>query len=232
MRQRERLGLVVRHVDERDADFLLQVDELDLQLLAQLRVERGERLVEQQHRRMRDERARDRDALLLPAGQLVRIAPVEADEPNVLERGLDARLPLAGRRAGHLQRKRDVALDRHVREQRVALEHRAHRARFGRAAGEVLAVEQDAARVGKVEARDHPQQRRLAAAGRTEQREEFAGLDREADVVDGREVAETPRDTLYVEQRHRRVTPSVETDGIARRIVAVNGVRANSVSEV
>ncbi len=49
VRQRQRLGLVVRHVDERDADFLLQVDELDLHLLAQLGVERGERLVEQQH---------------------------------------------------------------------------------------------------------------------------------------------------------------------------------------
>ena len=98
MRQRERLGLVVRHVDERDADFLLQVDELDLQLLAQLRVERRERLVEQQHRRVRDERARDRDALLLAAGQLVRIALAEADEAHVLERRLDARL--AARRAG------------------------------------------------------------------------------------------------------------------------------------
>ena len=74
MRQRQRLGLVVRHVDERDADLLLQVDELDLQLLAELRVECCERLVEQQHRRMRDERARDRNALLLAAGELVRIA--------------------------------------------------------------------------------------------------------------------------------------------------------------
>ena len=59
VRQRQRFGLVVRHVDERDADFLLQVDELDLQLLAELRVECCQRLVEQQHRRMRDERARE-----------------------------------------------------------------------------------------------------------------------------------------------------------------------------
>jgi hypothetical protein len=78
VRQRERLGLVVRHVDERDADLLLQVDELDLHVLAQLRVERGERLVEQQHRRVRDQRPRDGDALLLAAGELVRIALAEA----------------------------------------------------------------------------------------------------------------------------------------------------------
>ncbi len=89
VRQRERFGLVVRHVDERDADFLLQVDELDLHFLAQLRVERRERLVEQQHRRMRDERARDRDALLLPAGELVRVALAESGEPDVLQRFRD-----------------------------------------------------------------------------------------------------------------------------------------------
>ena len=86
VRQRERLGLVVRHVDERDADLLLQVDELELHVLAQLRVERRERLVEQQHRRMRDQRARDRDALLLAAGELVRIALAESGEADVLER--------------------------------------------------------------------------------------------------------------------------------------------------
>ena len=74
VRQRERLGLVVRDVDERDADFLLQVDELELHLLAQLGVERGERLVEQQELRAVDQRARDRDALLLAAGELVRKA--------------------------------------------------------------------------------------------------------------------------------------------------------------
>ena len=98
VRQRERLGLVVRHVDERDADLLLHVDELDLHLLAQLGVERRQRLVEQQHRRMRDERAGDRDALLLAARELVRIALAEAREPHVLERLGDlARRSSAGR---------------------------------------------------------------------------------------------------------------------------------------
>jgi len=41
MRQGERLGLIVRHIDEGDADLLLQVDQLDLHFLPQLRVERG-----------------------------------------------------------------------------------------------------------------------------------------------------------------------------------------------
>ena len=42
---------------------------------------------------------------------------------------------------------------------------------------EILAVEQHAARVRRLEAGQQPQQRGLAAAGRPEQREEFALLD-------------------------------------------------------
>ena len=45
------LFLVVRHVDERDADLGLDALELELHLPAQLEVERAERLVEQQHAR-------------------------------------------------------------------------------------------------------------------------------------------------------------------------------------
>ena len=45
---------------------------------ARLLVERGERLVHQQHRRVLHQAARDRDALLHAAGQLVRIALAEA----------------------------------------------------------------------------------------------------------------------------------------------------------
>ena len=48
---RERLLLVVGDVEERDPDLALDRLQLDLHLLAQLQVERAERLVEQQHRR-------------------------------------------------------------------------------------------------------------------------------------------------------------------------------------
>ena len=69
---RQRLLLVVGHVEERDPDVALDPLELDLQSLAQLQVERAERLVEQQHLGEVDERARQRDALLLAAGELRR----------------------------------------------------------------------------------------------------------------------------------------------------------------
>ena len=78
---RQRFLLVVRDVDERDADLALQRAQLELQLLAQLRVERAERLVEQQHPRVEHERAGQRHALLLAAGQLGR-APRRRSRPS------------------------------------------------------------------------------------------------------------------------------------------------------
>ena len=77
-RERHRLFLVVGDDDEGDADLVLDVHELELGLLAQLLVERAERLVEQQHLRLLGERAGERDALALAAGQLVRLAAGEA----------------------------------------------------------------------------------------------------------------------------------------------------------
>src|SRR5476651_1251104 len=70
--------------------------------------------------------ARDGHALLLPAGELVRIALPEAGETNILQRGVDFGGDLGRRSSCHLQRKRDVALDAHVRKQRVALQNGAH----------------------------------------------------------------------------------------------------------
>ena len=67
-------------VDEGDADLLLDRLQLDLHLLAQLQVERAQRLVEQQDLGLVDDRAGERDALLLPAGELVGLARLVAGE--------------------------------------------------------------------------------------------------------------------------------------------------------
>ena len=72
--QGQRLFLVVGDEDEGDADGALQCAQLDLHLLAQLLVERAQRLVQQQHLRLADQRAGQGDALPLAAGQLMRRA--------------------------------------------------------------------------------------------------------------------------------------------------------------
>ena len=81
----QRLALVVGHVDEGDADPALDRLQLDLHLLAQLEVERAQRLVQQQHARPVDQRARQRHALALAARQLVRLAAAEAAERHHLQ---------------------------------------------------------------------------------------------------------------------------------------------------
>ena len=56
--------------------------QLLLHQLAGLRVERGERLVHQQHFRVHDQRAREVHALLHAAGEFVRIVMLETREAD------------------------------------------------------------------------------------------------------------------------------------------------------
>jgi len=58
IRHRQRLALVVRDEHERDAEPPLQILQLDLHFFAQLQVERAERLIQQQHRRLIDQGSR------------------------------------------------------------------------------------------------------------------------------------------------------------------------------
>ena len=74
---RQRLFLVVRDEDGGDAELLLDRADLLAQRNADLGVERRQRLVEQQQLRLRRQRAGERDALLLAAGELVGIAVAE-----------------------------------------------------------------------------------------------------------------------------------------------------------
>ena len=89
-----RLFLVVGDDDEGEAELLLQVHQFELRFLAQLLVERAERLVEQQHLRPLGDRAGERHALALAAGKLVRLALGELLELDQLQHLGDARLDL------------------------------------------------------------------------------------------------------------------------------------------
>jgi hypothetical protein len=64
-----------------------------------------------------------------------------------------------------------------VAEERVVLEDEADVALLHRQRQGVLAAEHHAARGREIEAGEDAQQRRLAGAGRPEQRHQFAGLD-------------------------------------------------------
>jgi hypothetical protein len=90
----------------------------------------------------------------------------------------------------NLEREGDVLANRQVREQGVALEHHADGTAACRRVGYVDSTDLHAAAIGPLQAGDATQQRRLAAARRTEQRDELPVADVERDMVQGRHPAE------------------------------------------
>ena len=103
------------------------------QLRADLRVERAERLVEQQHPRLDGERARQRHPLALAAGELRRVAVLVAGEPDDPEQLVDARGDLGLRALADRQPEGDVLAHGHVLEGGVVLEDEADPALLRRA---------------------------------------------------------------------------------------------------
>ncbi len=100
--------------------------------------------------------------------------------------------------------------DRHVRIERVALEHHGDVAvtRIGR--GDVLVVDQHTAGGRRVEAGENAQRGALARAGRAEQGEELARLDVEIDALQRGELAVHLDDVAKTDltlAAHRRPPP-------------------------
>ena len=120
-----RLLLVVRDEHRRHVHLVVQTAQPVAQLLPHARVERAERLVEQQHLGLDGERARERHPLPLPAGELRGIALAEPLELHELEQLVHALADLLLRTPPHRQPERDVVGDRHVLERRVVLEDEA-----------------------------------------------------------------------------------------------------------
>ena len=95
--------------------------QLEVEALAGHLVERAERLVEQQHLGLGDQRAGDRDALAHAAGQLRRPGLLEALEADELDEVGDRRVGATGD-AGRPRAAGGCSLDRAPRQQRRVLE--------------------------------------------------------------------------------------------------------------
>ena len=195
----EGLLLVVGDVDEGDAELLVHLLELDLHVLAHLEVQGGEGLVEEEHLGLVHDGAGDGDALLLAAGEGFHVAVLVVGHGHELEDLADALLDLVLGHFLELEAEGDVVVDVQVREQGVALENGVQRALVRRDAGELLAVQEDGTFVRLEEARDHPQEGGLAAAGGTEEGEEFAAADVQVDVLEDLLVAERLGQALDVD---------------------------------
>ncbi|MHC3912266.1 hypothetical protein ACMZ4X_05538 [Achromobacter marplatensis] len=183
------LFLVVRHVHDGGAQLAVDAFDLKLHLVAQLFVQRAQRFVHQDDGRAVDHATRQRDALLLAAGEFARQTRGDVRQAHHFQRFVGAAAGLGGRHLAHLQGERDVLLDAHVRKQRIVLEHHADIPFVWRAVGDIGAVDQHAALVGLRQAGDQAQQGGFAGPGRTQQGQELAASDVQVRGRQGDEVA-------------------------------------------
>ena len=213
------LGDRVRDEDDGRAERLPDREQLEVQPLARHLVERAERLVHQQQRRLERERARDRDALLHAARQLPRMVVAEGAELDEVEH-LARRARGAGRGPSRASRAAVRCSSRRCASRRARRPGRRSRSR-GRSrawcAGLPLTV--DAARSRLDQVADHAQQRRLPAAGRADQRHELAGCELEVDVLERRDVP--------ARERLRDAAETETTKSLMRR-APVRGARSAS----
>ena len=93
-------------------------------LIAQRRIEVGQRLVEQEHRRLAHDGAADGDALALAAGEVARPAVEQGVElQHLAPPRARAGRPRPSSALVNLQAEGHVLADVHVRIERVGLEH-------------------------------------------------------------------------------------------------------------
>ena len=189
MREGERFALVVGDVHRREVEVALQPLELRAHAIAQLSIEIGERLIEQQDLRLHYQGACQREPLLLAAGELRGVALEEIVEGHRLQHPHDPLADFGLGEPAHLERKRGVLKDVHVRPDGVGLKHHAEIALVGRNEnGPARRIDRapadlNLARSGLFQARDRAQRRGLAAARGAKQREQLALRHLERDVL-------------------------------------------------
>src|SRR5438067_6559449 len=174
---------VVRREDDRHAALGAQVEqELD-DLGRGLGVEVAGRLVREQQAGLVQERARDRDPLLLAArepGRKLVLSPGESDGGEERSRPL----VLVERDAMGKGRRRDVVEARQRRQEVEALEDEADPPPVGHLRapvelGDEEVADLDPSLVGRVHRADHVEQRRLPRAGRARDGDDGAGVERQ-----------------------------------------------------
>ncbi len=171
------------HQQEGDANLALDGAQFHLHGLAQSFVQRAQGFVQQQQLGLAHEGPRQGHPLALAAGELIGSAAFQSFQPYRGQHGLDL---AAQHRLWQLQLAQpigDIVEDIEMRKDRIGLEHHVGGPQMWRYLIHGLAVHDDGAAVGRLEAGDHPQQGGLAAARWAQQREEFAALHLQADSI-------------------------------------------------
>ncbi|MNY09689.1 hypothetical protein D3C86_1426210 [compost metagenome] len=178
----------MRHHDGGEAKPLLQAADFNLHAFPKALVECAKRLVQQQHRRLDHQSARQCDTLLLAAGKLRRQPVAEGVQLNEIERLLHTPFPIGLGNAPHLETEGDVFGNGHMGKQGVVLKQHTDIAAMNRGARGRLAADHDFTRGGIDEPRNHAKAGRFPASARTEKRQDFPCLDGKRNIIDGNDL--------------------------------------------
>jgi hypothetical protein len=181
--QGHRFDLVVGHVDHGGAQLAVQLRDLGAHAVAQLGIEVGQRLVEQEHRRLAHQRTAQRHTLALATGHRLGQLVHHLGQAQRLRRLGDALVDGGLVMAAQLQAEGQVLGHGHVRVQRVALEHHRDVAVLRRHVVDHAIADGQRAAADLLQASHHPQQGRLATAGRADQHHQLAIGDLEGGVL-------------------------------------------------
>jgi hypothetical protein len=166
----------VRHEQRRKLELPQKLRELVPHLCLRMRVERCERLVEEEHGGPPGERPRKRNPLPFAARELLRARRRELSDPESLEQRVDGAPACA---------EGDVGAHAEVREERVVLKDESHPPLLGWQRDAALcveprlAVERDTAAARLGEPGDDAQDGRLAGARRAHERDGARDVERE-----------------------------------------------------
>jgi len=117
----------MRHIDRAHRTIGEQADKILHQQFAGLRIQRRQRLVQQQDRGPHRQRAGNANTLAHAAGQLFWIGAAEIRQRCAAQGVIDNSAALADGKAGMQQREFDVLLDREPGQQRKILKHEGQR---------------------------------------------------------------------------------------------------------
>ena len=182
-------GLVMRDVDEGRLQTLMELGDLGTHLNAELSIQVGQRLVEQEDLRVTNDSAAQRDALTLTTGQSLRLTVEQLLDGQDLGSFTDQLIDLILRLLAELEAERHVVIHGHVRIQSIVLEnHRDVAILRSNVVHETIA-DVELALGNLFQTGDHAQGGGLTAARRANQNDELLILDVEAEVRNSSNVA-------------------------------------------
>jgi hypothetical protein len=159
--------------------------ELGAHLDAELGIEVRQGLVHEEGRRLAHDGASHGHTLALATGERLGLAVEQVGDLQGAGSEVDSALDLIPVHLPQLEAERHVVVDRHVRIERIVLEHHGDVPVLGGDVVDDPVTDGELALCDLFETCHHPQQCRLPAAGRPDEHDELAVLDVDVHVVDG-----------------------------------------------